>query len=101
MAKRVSMKGRGLEAVYGEFRTAPVRRTAGVDVYGQGGAPAKEADSSLLKRRSTLIARRSNCWRGCGSISAEVGAGVRARARWSAWLYGCSPSNLMAERRRL
>ena len=49
MAKRVSMKGRGLEAVYGEFRTAPVRRTAGVDVYGQGGAPAKEADSSLLK----------------------------------------------------
>src|SRR2546425_4892742 len=50
MAKRVSMKGRGLEAVYGDYRTsAPVHRAAGADVYGQGGAPAKEADSSLLK----------------------------------------------------
>ncbi len=49
MAKRVSMKGRGLEAVYGDYRAAPVRRTTGVDVYGQSGAPAKQTDQSLLK----------------------------------------------------
>ncbi len=49
MAKRVSMKGRGLEAVYGDYRAAPVRRLTGVDVYGQGGTPANEADHSLLK----------------------------------------------------
>jgi hypothetical protein len=49
MAKRVSMKGRGLEAVYGDYKTTPVRRTTGVDVYRQGGAQANEPDHSLLK----------------------------------------------------
>ena len=40
MAKRVSMKGRGLEAVYGDYRAAPVGRTTGGDPYRQAGAPA-------------------------------------------------------------
>jgi hypothetical protein len=50
MPKRVSMKGRGLEAVYGAFDPAPVRRPASIDAYVQPGSPEQQQeDPALLK----------------------------------------------------
>jgi len=50
MPKRASMKGRGLEAVYGDYEAAPVRRTAGATTSQQGGLPAgDQSDRALLK----------------------------------------------------
>src|SRR5438132_9482639 len=50
MPKRVSMKGRGLEAVYGAFDPAPVRRPASIDAYVQPVSPEQqEEDPALLK----------------------------------------------------
>src|SRR2546428_7635570 len=50
MPKRVSMKGRGLEAVYGAFEAAPVRRPASTEAYLQPGTPEQQQnDPALLK----------------------------------------------------
>ncbi len=50
MPKRVSMKGRGLEAAYGAFEAAPVRRRASTEAYLQPGTPEQQQnDPALLK----------------------------------------------------
>ena len=67
MAKRVSMKGRGLEAVYGAFDEAPVRRPAGIDAYPQPGSrEQQQSEPSILKATFYLdedtIALLENLW---------------------------------------
>ena len=50
MPKRVSMKGRGLEAVYGAYEAAPVHLSAGVDAHPQPGSPEQQSgDQALVK----------------------------------------------------
>ena len=57
MAKRVSMKGRGLEAVYGAFDAAPVRRPAGIDTYPQPGPPEQQHDDPALFKATFYLDR--------------------------------------------
>ncbi|SRR6266542_5038572 len=50
MPKRVSMKGRGLEAVYGAYDATPVRRSASIAAYPHPGSPEQQRnDRALLK----------------------------------------------------
>ncbi len=68
MPKRVSMKGRGLEAVYGAYEAAPIHRSASVDAYDPPGSPAQQPDDEvLLKQPFILIVTRLTSWRACGS----------------------------------
>ena len=48
------MKGRGLEAVYGAYEAAPVRRAAGVDAYPQPGSPEQQPDDQALLKANLL-----------------------------------------------
>ena len=57
MPKRVSMKGRGLEAVYGAYEGAPVRRSAGVDAYPKPGSPEQQPDNQPLLKATFYLDR--------------------------------------------
>jgi hypothetical protein len=57
MPKRVSMKGRGLEAVYGAFDAAPVRRSASIDAYVQPGSPEQQQDDPALLKATFYLDR--------------------------------------------
>jgi|SRR5438105_5497375 len=57
MPKRVSMKGRGLEAVYGAYEATPVHRSAGVDAYGQPGSPEQQPDGQGLLKATFYLDR--------------------------------------------
>ena len=58
MPKRVSMKGRGPEAVYGAYEAAPVRRNAGVDAYPRGPYRRRVATAGRSTREGLKKERR-------------------------------------------
>src|SRR2546427_7744104 len=57
MPKRVSMKGRGLEAVYGAYEAAPVHPSAGIDDYPQPGSPEQQPDDQALLKATFYLDR--------------------------------------------
>jgi len=57
MPKRVSMKGRGLEAVYGAYEAAPVHPSAGIDAYPQPGSPEQQPDDQVLLKATFYLDR--------------------------------------------
>ena len=57
MPKRVSMKGRGLEAVYGAYEAAPVHRSAGVDAYDPPGSPEQQPHDEVLLKATFYLDR--------------------------------------------
>ena len=57
MPKRVSMKGRGLEAIYGAYEAAPVRRSAGLDAYHPPGSPDQQPDDQALIKATFYLDR--------------------------------------------
>ena len=70
MPKRVSMKGRGLEAVYGAFEAAPVRRRASTEAYLQPGTPDRMRcylpdtwNKPAPYRSDSLLRHRGQCSR--------------------------------------
>jgi|SRR5438876_12450335 len=57
MPKRVSMKGRGLEAVYGAYEAAPIHRSASVDAHDPPGSPAQQPDDEVLLKATFYLDR--------------------------------------------
>jgi len=57
MPKSVSMKGRGLEAVYGAYEAAPVHPSAGIDAYPQPGSPEQQPDDQALLKATFYLDR--------------------------------------------
>jgi len=57
MPKRVSMKGRGLEAVYGAYEAKPVHPSAGIDAYPQPGSPKQQPDEQALLKATFYLDR--------------------------------------------
>ena len=53
------MKGRGLEAVYGDYEASPVRRTTGVEVHQQGVTPAEGKDDRALLKATFYLDRET------------------------------------------
>jgi hypothetical protein len=57
MPKRVSMKGHGLEAVYGAYKATPVRRSASIEAYPQPGPPEQQHDDPALLKATFYLDR--------------------------------------------